>query len=75
MRMLDQLAGAIQLITQLLAKRVGRGAGDVAVQAAAGAMLGALMAVLLTGIDNPTADYLALMDEALAQMEAGFPLS
>jgi AcrR family transcriptional regulator len=74
MRMLDQLAGAVQLTAELLARRLGRRADDFAVRTFAGAMIGALMAALLTSADDPAADYLALMDASLAYLEAGLPL-
>lgn len=74
MRMLDQLAQGVELMAELLAKRVGRRADELPVRAAAGAMIGALMAVLLTVAEDPGADYLALMDESLAYLEAGLPL-
>jgi AcrR family transcriptional regulator len=74
MRMLDQLAAAVQLMAELVAKRVGRRADEVAVRTYAGAVIGALMGALLTLIEDPTADPLALMDASLAYLEAGLPL-
>jgi AcrR family transcriptional regulator len=74
MRMLDQLAAAVQLMAELVAKRVGRRADDLAVRTYAGAVIGGLMAAMLTLIEDPTADPLALMDESLAYLEAGLPL-
>src|SRR5262249_17847384 len=74
MRLLDQLADGLQLMAELLAKRLGRGADDFAVRTFAGAMLGALTSALFTVIKNPDADVLALMDESLAYLEAGMPL-
>lgn len=74
MRMLDQLAEAVQLTAELLAKRVGRRADDFAARTYAGAVAGAVMSALLTGIDDPAADLVALMDASLAYLEAGLPL-
>jgi len=74
MRMLDQLADVTQLVAQLVARRVGRGADEFAVRTFAGAMVGALMAGLLVGVEDLTADFLALMDASLAYLEAGLPL-
>jgi AcrR family transcriptional regulator len=72
MRMLDQLVGAIQVAGDMLAKRMGRRADDLAVRAIAGAMIGALMSALLASMEDPQADFLALMDASLAYLEAGF---
>ena len=74
MRMLDQLVAAIQLIAEMVAKRVGRSADDLAVRTFAGATVGAVMAAMLTIIEDPTADLIALMDTSLAYLEAGLPL-
>jgi AcrR family transcriptional regulator len=73
-RMLDQFAETVQLIAELLAKRLRRRADDIAVRTFAGAMMGALLAALLAGAEDPTTDYLALMDASLAYLEAGLPL-
>lgn len=74
MRMLDQLVAAVQLIAEMVAKRVGRRADDLAVRTFAGATVGAVMAAMLTIIEDPSADLTALMDESLAYLEAGLPL-
>jgi AcrR family transcriptional regulator len=74
MRMLDQLADAVQLTAEMIARRTGRRADDLAVRAFAGAMLGALMSVILASVEDPQADYLALMDASLAYLENGLPL-
>jgi AcrR family transcriptional regulator len=74
MRMLDQVAGAVQLIAQLVAGRVGRRADEFEVRAFAGAMIGTLLSAMLAGAEDPAADYLALMDASLAYLEAGLPL-
>jgi hypothetical protein len=74
MRMLDQLADAVQVSAELVARRVGRRADDFAVRTYAGAMIGALMSALLTGATDPKADFIELMDASLAYLEAGLPL-
>ncbi len=74
MRMLDQFAGTIQLLEAMVTERVGPRADELAVRTFAGAVLGALLAVLVAGAEDPTADYLALMDASLAYVEAGLPL-
>ena len=74
MRMLDQFAGLVQLVAELVSRRVGRSVDDVAVRAFAGAMMGVLLSALVVGQDNPSADILAEMDASLAYLEAGLPL-
>lgn len=74
MRMLDQLAAGVQMMTQLLAERTGRHADELEVRALAGAMIGALMGPLLTGPLDATTDFFALMDAGLAYLEVGLPL-
>lgn len=74
MRMLDQLAQAVNLTAEMIAKRTGRRADDLAVLTYAGAMLGALLSGMLTGMNDPHTDLLALMDASLAYLEAGLPL-
>jgi AcrR family transcriptional regulator len=74
MRMLDQLAEGIQLLAELLAKRLGRRPDDFAVRTFAGAMVGAWISAALTGAESPGADFIALMDDSLAYLEAGMPL-
>jgi AcrR family transcriptional regulator len=74
MRMLEQVVSAVDLFSQVVARRVGRSADDVQVRTFIGAVMGAILAVLLSGARDADADYLALMDEGLAYIEAGMPL-
>ena len=74
MRMLDQVVVSTQQLAELVARRVGRRADELAVRTFAGAVIGAMMAPLLAAIADPTADYIALMDASLAHLEAGLPL-
>ena len=74
MRMLEQVVGAVDLFSGVVGRRMGRSADDLEVRAFVGAVLGALLAVLLTGARDPDADYLTLMDDGLAYIEAGMPL-
>jgi AcrR family transcriptional regulator len=74
MRMLDELARTMQMFTEVVAERVGRGPDDFAVRALVGAVLGVGMAAWFAVPGAPARDYLALMDEGLAQLEAGLPL-
>jgi AcrR family transcriptional regulator len=74
MRMLDQFAGIIDLLAELFGKRVGRRADEFAVRTYAGAVTGALLAAMFVAIKEPKPNFLALMDESLAYLEAGMPL-
>lgn len=74
MRMLEQVASAMELFSKVVARRVGRSADDLEVRSFVGALLGALLSVLLTSAREPGADYLAVLDKSLAYIEAGMPL-
>jgi AcrR family transcriptional regulator len=74
MRMLDQIVVSTQQLAELVARRVGRRADELAVRTFVGAVVGAMMAPLLAAAEDPQADYLALMDASLAHLEAGLPL-
>lgn len=74
MRMLDEVLTASQALAELVAKRVGRRADDVAVRTFVGAVIGAVMGAVLASGSDPKVDYLALMDSSLAYLEAGLPL-
>jgi hypothetical protein len=74
MRMLDEAVRSFRLFAEVVAKRAGRRADDLAVRAFVGAAFGAMVSALLAAVDDPAADYLALMDAGLASLEAGLPL-
>ncbi len=74
MRMLDQLAEAVQITAEMVAKRVGRDADEFGVRTYAGAMIGAMLAAMLGGINEPKGNFFDLMDASLAYLEAGMPL-
>jgi AcrR family transcriptional regulator len=74
MRMLDQVVVSTQQLAEVVARRVGRRADELAVRTFAGAVIGAMVAPLLAAITDPTADYIAVMDASLAHLEAGLPL-
>jgi AcrR family transcriptional regulator len=73
-RALDDMAGALEPFNQALAQRTGRSADDPAVRAFTGAVVGVSMSAMLSASQNPNADYVELMDAALAQLEAGLPI-
>jgi len=73
-RMLDQLASTLQPFTDAVATRTGRPPGDPAVRALTGAVVGVLMSAMLAALEDPEADYVEVMDAALAHLEAGLPI-
>jgi AcrR family transcriptional regulator len=72
-RALDQLASTLQPFTEAVAQRTGRPVHDPAVRALTGAVLGVSMSAMLTASSDPSANYIELLDTALAQLEAGLP--
>jgi len=71
---LDGLAGTVQLLAAVVAERVGRHPNELAVRSFAGAVIGVSLAAMLAAAEDPTADIFALLDAAMAQLEAGLPL-
>jgi AcrR family transcriptional regulator len=72
--MLNQFAGMVDQVAEVLAARVGRSAADFAVRNLAGALIGVLMSSLLAAAADPKADLIQLADAAMAHLEAGLPL-
>ena len=72
--MLEQLGDAMRQVAQLVAEREGRRPDDFAVRALAGAVVGVSMAALFAAAEDPEADLIALLDRAMAQLEAGLPI-
>jgi AcrR family transcriptional regulator len=72
--MLDQVTQAISLLAGQVAERTGRSPDDPAVLALGGAVVGAMIAVTFAVADDAAADLPALLDQALAELEAGFAL-
>jgi AcrR family transcriptional regulator len=77
-RALDELARAITVIAEAVAKRAGRPADDLAVRTVAGAIIGVIMAITIPweGWSEGFAfeDTFGRIDEALGVLEAGLPL-
>jgi AcrR family transcriptional regulator len=85
-RAIFEFTRTIDVLAAALAQRSGRPADDLAIRALAGAVIGVIMSVTLPG--HPIADVdaggvpqtevgpesLAIIDEALALLEAGLPL-
>ncbi|MGN7762963.1 acyl-CoA-like ligand-binding transcription factor [Paenibacillus sp. 22594] len=71
---LNNMTQMMQLIMELIAKRVGRNPEDLAVRTFAGAIIGVNISVMLYYAENPDADFATLLDEALSKLEEGLPL-
>jgi AcrR family transcriptional regulator len=71
---LNQFTEMVPVLAGLVAERVARPADEFAVRTFAGAVIGVLMSVMLAAAEDPTADLLALIDAAMAYLEAGLPL-
>jgi AcrR family transcriptional regulator len=77
-RAIDEYARTIEVMSEALAKRAGRPAGDLAVRTTAGAIIGAIMSITLPWdgwSDRSTiGELVQRIDQALALLEAGLPL-
>lgn len=67
----EQFSTTMDLLAEAIAERLDRDAGDFEVRTAAGAVIGASMAVLAALTEDAGADYGQLMDDAMAQLQAG----
>jgi AcrR family transcriptional regulator len=72
--LLDQAAGPVRRLAEVLAGRAGRSPEDLAVRTLVGALVGTCLAALGAAADDPQADPLTLVDEALARLEQGLPV-
>ena len=72
--LVDQIRGPMRLIAEVVAERVGRKPDDPGVRAVAGAVLGVGLSVMFAWAEHPAADLVALVDDAMAQLEAGLRL-
>jgi AcrR family transcriptional regulator len=70
----DPLSGPAQLLAEMLAERAGRRPDELPVRIAVGAMLGAGVAVMLAAAQDPEADVIEMLDDALMQLELGLKL-
>jgi AcrR family transcriptional regulator len=71
---MEKFAEGIDLLAGLAARRTGRAADDFAVRNWAGAVVGVVLAAFLGAAADPEADTLAVVDEAVAHLDAGLPL-
>jgi AcrR family transcriptional regulator len=73
MRMVDEFLGSMQWLVDAVAKRAGRRSDDFAVLTLVGAVLGVGIAAWISAGGGLAPDFLALMDDAFARLEASFP--
>ncbi|WP_165986547.1 TetR family transcriptional regulator [Streptomyces sp. YIM 98790] len=73
-RLLEDFAGALGTITEVIAERIGRKRDDLSVRALVGAVMGVALAAYLSLTEDPGRDMLSLTDTGLAHLEAGFRL-
>ena len=73
-RALDEFMRSVKMVTDLMAKRLGRDPDDLAVRTLAGAIIGVGISVMIRTQDDPLANTIELMDAGLALLEAGLPL-
>ena len=72
--LVDQLHGPMRLLAVAVAERTGRRPDDPAVRALAGAIMGVGLSAMFAAVEHSDADIVSLVDEGLAQLEAGLPL-
>lgn len=71
--LLDGLHGPMRLLAEAVAERTGGRPDDPSVRAIAGAVMGVGLSAMFAASDDPEADLVSLIDEGLAQLEAGLP--
>jgi AcrR family transcriptional regulator len=70
----EQLSGPLRPLVAALAERAGLRPDDFALRTLVGAVMGVVVVAMLEAVDDPRADLVALIDEALEWLEAGLPL-
>jgi AcrR family transcriptional regulator len=73
-RSLDAAVVMVRMLAAVIAERAGRPADDVAARALAGAVIGAAIAAFAAWTDDPDADLMQLVDEAIGALEAAVDL-
>lgn len=71
---MKNLTQTMQMIAEMVAKRVGRSPDDLAVRTFAGAIIGVNISVMQYYAEHPDADFAKLLGEALTKLEEGLPL-
>lgn len=72
--LLNNMMSTMEMIAEMVAKRVGSSPDDFAVRTLAGAIIGINISVMMQHAEHPDLNFADLMGEALAQLEAGLPL-
>jgi hypothetical protein len=57
-----------------LATRLGRSPDEFEIRVYTGAVIGAMMAAILPLVDDPSADFVALIEQAFDYVEKGMPI-
>lgn len=71
---MNHISETMRMISELVAERVGRGNDELEVITFAGAVMGVIISLQFYYMNHPKADLLSILDQALAQLEAGLPL-
>jgi AcrR family transcriptional regulator len=72
--LLDQIDGPMRLMAQVVAERTGKSPDDPAIRALAGAVIGVGLSAMFAAADDPSADLVVTIDEAMAHLEGGLAL-
>ncbi len=75
MRLLEQFAGSLDLITETIGPRIGRSPDDLEVRAFAGACVGVWVAVIFRWGEDETVDIVDLMDRGMDVLEGTHPFA
>ena len=73
-RAFAQLASTLKPFAEAVGERTGRSVDDPAVRALTGAVVGVSMAAMLGASEDPDTDFVRLLDDGLAQLEAGLAI-
>ncbi len=71
---LEQYADGLGMIADVAAQRTGRSPDDFEVRNWAGAVIGVILAAFYRAGSDPFKNYIELIDEGFAHLEAGLPL-
>jgi AcrR family transcriptional regulator len=72
---LESMGQSMRMLAEVVAARIAGDPDDLEVRIFAGALYGAAMSVLFHWLDHPEDDVVALLDRAMAHLEAGLPLA
>src|SRR5262249_46970044 len=73
-RTLDAAVAMVRMLAEVMAERTGRRRDDIAVLALAGAVIGAALAAFAASVDDPGADLMQMVDDAIGALETGVTL-